>query len=68
MEFRPDYRVILATALEQVETLRTEAEKIFNGYRQDQVEYDAAYQIWQDLDKAHGELTRTRQMIESGMI
>ena len=63
MEFQP----VLTDALAQVAALRDRADKVLKSYTQDRAEYDAAYQIWQDLDRAYGELSRTQYGITEGL-
>lgn len=68
MDFRADFQRVLDDSLTHVDQLRERAATVLAGYTVDQPEYDAAYQIWQDLDRAYGELDRTRYGISEGLI
>lgn len=68
-DFRADFQVTLDNALTEVAKLRDEAKKVLDRYNAfADPEYDAAFQVWQDLDRSHGELTRTKAMIDNGYI
>jgi hypothetical protein len=68
IDTRADFQIILDNSISALDKLRTEAWEAYKGYSEDQAEWDAAYQIWQDLDRAHAEMTRTRLMISEGVI
>lgn len=62
------FQVVLTDAIAQITTLRDRAANVLESYTQDQPEFDAAYQIWQDLDRAYDELVRTHYAITEGLV
>ena len=68
IDTRADFQIILDNSISTLDKLRMEAWEACKGYSEDQAEWDAAYQIWHDLDRAHAEMIRTRLMISEGVI
>lgn len=68
MDFRADFEITLDSALASLIVLRSDAQVALNQRDSDNAEWDGAFQVWQDLDRAVRELELTRSMIRNGAI